>query len=256
MNSQVLALFDKVSDRYGEVPFFPPLGEALVEWVDPRDDAWIADLACGRGAIGLSGALRRRRARVVGCDLSSGMTTKSRAAGLRRVVRGDLTHLPLRNSSFDYAFLGFAVNFATDVDACILEVARILKPGGIVGVSTPATAPKGELPGYGDLIARFADFRLPGVWETHNVKTLVPQLTDAGFDSVRVTAVSVPVTYASPIDFWESEMSHGLRGFVESLPDHAADEFRATTIELARDAEHQDQLTIHRGARFMSARLR
>ena len=91
----------------------------------------VLDLACGSGRYGAIAAANGARS-VVGLDRSVAMLAR---AVLPLRVRGDLVRLPLRGASFDIVLSGLALGHATDLDGCMREVARILRPGGRLAYS-------------------------------------------------------------------------------------------------------------------------
>lgn len=92
----------------------------------------VADLGCGTGA--LTAALAPHVARVVGVDQSAAMlkAARARTATYRNVElrRGSLAELPIEDASCDAALLVLALSYVPDTAPVLLEMARILKPGG------------------------------------------------------------------------------------------------------------------------------
>jgi SAM-dependent methyltransferase len=86
----------------------------------------VLDLACGSGRYGTIAEAAGARS-VLGMDRSPAMLAR---APLSWRVRGDLTRLPLRDQSFDVVLSGLALGHATDLDACMREITRVLRPGG------------------------------------------------------------------------------------------------------------------------------
>ena len=93
----------------------------------PKLDACSAlDLACGSGRYSRVLA-ERGAAYIAALDFSAAMLHRV-TAGMP--VQGDLTALPFRDCSFDLVISGLALGHARDLDACMREIARVLKPGG------------------------------------------------------------------------------------------------------------------------------
>ena len=46
------------------------------------------------------------------------------------VLQADADHIPLQNESQDLVFCSHVLYFVSDLDQCVLEIARVLKPGG------------------------------------------------------------------------------------------------------------------------------
>lgn len=117
------------------------IDEAQVERVVlellPKEDVRdFVDVGTGTGRILELVASRAERA--VGIDLSREMLAVARAnierAGLRNVTvrHGDMYQLPWPASSFDAATIHQVLHFAADPPAAISEVARVLRPGGVL----------------------------------------------------------------------------------------------------------------------------
>ncbi|HEY6394215.1 MAG TPA: class I SAM-dependent methyltransferase [Candidatus Binataceae bacterium] len=110
-----------------------------------RKDATIVDLGCGRAnTLGFLHALRFTNLR--GVDLVVERYARLRQAMLmlrerttRRpfgLFRGDLTSTPLAPGSCDVAVSISTIEHGVDVERFLKEVARLLKPGGILFVTT------------------------------------------------------------------------------------------------------------------------
>ncbi len=134
------------SSRIGKLKARNSLLGALA--LKPADN--ILDVGCGRGLLLVGAALRATNGRAVGIDLWSQVDqlNNSKAATLRNaaaegvsarveVQDGDMRSLPFANSTFDAVVSSLAIhNLKTeaDRDLAILEIVRVLKPGGKVGI--------------------------------------------------------------------------------------------------------------------------
>jgi demethylmenaquinone methyltransferase/2-methoxy-6-polyprenyl-1,4-benzoquinol methylase len=108
----------------------------------------VLDLCCGTGDQAL--ALRRPGLEIVAADFCMPMLAlaapKFRAAGGRTpaILNADALALPFPDASFDAATVSFGLRNVADLDSALAELARILRPGGELGVlefTVPARQP-------------------------------------------------------------------------------------------------------------------
>ena len=97
------------------------------------DDRWtVGDLGCGTGQV--SESLAPFVTRVVAVDDSPAMlaAARKRLRGLENVeVRsGEVEALPIGDGELDAAVLFLVLHFLSEPDLSLVEVARVLKPGG------------------------------------------------------------------------------------------------------------------------------
>jgi SAM-dependent methyltransferase len=95
------------------------------------DLAGLEVLELGCGAAQWSIALEARGVRCVGLDLSLAQLRHARA-GMDRLVLASANATPLRAASFDVVFCDHGALSFCDPDVVIPEVARILRPGGLL----------------------------------------------------------------------------------------------------------------------------
>ncbi len=106
----------------------------LADLTQGRPGLRLVDCGCGTGH---NLRLLRPHGRSVGFDLSDAGPMRARAEGLT-VFRGDVTRIPLASSSFDVV-TSFDVLQCVEADvAAVREMARIVKPGGVVVVTLAA----------------------------------------------------------------------------------------------------------------------
>lgn len=117
----------------------------LVECLQGRDltgSAWI-DAGCGTGT--LSRLLAERGCRVLGVDAAAEMVEAAgqQASSLDGSLTvkfekvGTIARLPVMSSSCDGVLCSSVLEYVSDVDACLKEFARVLRPGGLLLVSVP-----------------------------------------------------------------------------------------------------------------------
>ena len=142
------SMFDDVSGRYDLLNQLMTLGqdgawrEAMWRGV-PEDARVVLDLCTGSG-VSLPGLQRPGRL-LLGMDVSFAMLEAARdrygAAGWGpRIVCADGFRLPLRDGSVDAITVAFGVRNLRPRTAALAELARVLRPGGVLAV-LEATAP-------------------------------------------------------------------------------------------------------------------
>jgi len=118
-----------------------PVRDAIVTGVAPAPDAEHLDIASGTGEPGLTIAAMAPDGHVVLSDLSIGMLDSAREAAAARGLanvefrEADASALPFDDASFDSVSCRFGFMFFPDLVAAAREVARVLRPGGVVSTS-------------------------------------------------------------------------------------------------------------------------
>src|SRR5262245_38037778 len=139
----VARAFDRASARYDEAAALQERvrGELLSRLdelkVAPQS---ILDLGAGTGHGARALKCRYPRAMVVAVDIAPGMLDRARRQSrwLRRFerVRADAYTLPFVDGAFDLVFSNLMLQWCDDLDAVFGEIARVLKPGGLLVFST------------------------------------------------------------------------------------------------------------------------
>jgi malonyl-CoA O-methyltransferase len=102
--------------------------------------ACILDLGAGTGHASRALKCRYPKSLTVAADIAPGMLMRAKAQSrwLRRFerVRADAYTLPFRDGAFDVVFSNLMLQWCDDLDAVFTEIARVLKPGGVLMFST------------------------------------------------------------------------------------------------------------------------
>ena len=114
------------------------VGESLAEAADVKSGERVLDVAAGNGNATLAAA--RRFARVTSTDYVPTLLErgKERAAAERLDVAfevADAEALPYPDESFDVALSTFGVMFAPEHARAASELARVVRPGGRIGMA-------------------------------------------------------------------------------------------------------------------------
>jgi SAM-dependent methyltransferase len=101
----------------------------------------IVDVGCGDGsATALVRGLNARNT-VIGVDWSATALAQARARGLLVVQGGvDTSGLPLPDGCADVVIMSELIEHLVDTDSAVDEVRRVLRPGGVLLLSTPNLA--------------------------------------------------------------------------------------------------------------------
>ena len=110
----------------------------------------VVDLGCGTGDMCELAAATG--ARVIGIDFAAQMLTHARARRVpAQLVRADAAELPLPSASATAVTSAFALRNFVSISAVVQEAARILRPGGRLGL-LEVDAPCGRLMRWGHTV--------------------------------------------------------------------------------------------------------
>lgn len=140
--------------------------------VGPDDE--VLDVACGTGNASIQAA--QAGAKVTGLDLTpelfDGARRRAAEAGVElELVEGDAEELPFDDASFDVVVSTFGCMFAPDHARAAAEIARVVRPGGRIGIA--AWSPDGSIGDFFKSLSALApppppDFQPPILWGTHD----------------------------------------------------------------------------------------
>jgi SAM-dependent methyltransferase len=116
---------------------------AVFEAVSECEPELVLEVGCGRGELAerMAGMLD---ARVVAVDQSERMVELTAARGVEAIV-ADAQDLPFRDGIFDCAVAAWMLYHVRDIDRTLLELRRVLRPGGRLVAATSSEQNLGEL---------------------------------------------------------------------------------------------------------------
>jgi ubiquinone/menaquinone biosynthesis methyltransferase len=140
------AIFDRVAPYYDTLNSVLSLGmdrrwrRRATKALGLRSGARVLDVATGTGALAAeivrstSGSVS-----VTACDVNERMLSVARRRRMRdgahvEYVNCDAAHLPFAPETFDAVTIAFAIDDMPDRDACVREMARVLRPGGTLAL--------------------------------------------------------------------------------------------------------------------------
>ena len=147
--SEIARFFDAMSGTRNAAILSNPIidyeqqvrARTVLAGLRPRAGETILDIGCGNARDILP--MLRDGAVIVGVDLSEGMIRQARAdlaaAGYRdvRLEVGDATALQFADGTFDKIVCSEVIEHIPDADKAMAEMHRVLRPGGILVLSTP-----------------------------------------------------------------------------------------------------------------------
>ena len=182
----------------------------FLRWLRPPPQARWLDVGCGTGilsriALGISAP-----AAVVGIDPTPAQVAHAAhhvADARARFEVADARALPFPDRSFDVAASALVLNFIPEPDQAVLEMARVVRRGGIVAAYVwdfeLELSPSGPLRKALAMMG-FDVPPLPGS-EGSNLQALAALFGQAGLAGIATTAIEVLVAFADFQDFWDSQ---------------------------------------------------
>lgn len=112
----------------------------IMEWIPPAAGTVLLDVPCGRGFYLHRYAYIEPKCTVVGAELDPAILERSRVAlaslGIP-LVNTSIGALPVRDGAFDAAICSEVLEHLDDDVAALIEVSRVLRPGGTVAITVP-----------------------------------------------------------------------------------------------------------------------
>lgn len=141
---QVEQMFDNISEDYDGLNRVISFGtdvrwrKKVIKQVCDTKPSTVLDIATGTGDLAIQFAKQLPNATITGLDLSEGMLKVARkkiiGTGLESnlvFVKGDSEELPFKDNSFQAITVSFGIRNFEDLEKGLLEIKRILAPGGI-----------------------------------------------------------------------------------------------------------------------------
>ena len=165
----------------------------------------LIDCGCGPGTITIDLAEFIKPGDVVGIDLDENQIKLAREHSLERKVSnvkfevGDIYKLPFPDNTFDAAFAHTVLQHLVDPVKVAIEIHRVLKPGGIIGVREEDTASfiiSPFTPKFDELMKLYVRTWKHNGGDPYFARRQRAVLNEAGF--VRVEATASAESYGTP----------------------------------------------------------
>jgi demethylmenaquinone methyltransferase/2-methoxy-6-polyprenyl-1,4-benzoquinol methylase len=159
----VQKMFNDISSRYDFLNHFLSLGidilwrKKFVRILSGYKPSRILDVATGTGDLAFC-ICSLRPDHVTGIDIAAGMLAIAKEKAIRKGLKdtvefleADAENIPFPEGSFDAVTVAFGVRNFADLEKGLLEMKRILRPGGVMMIlefSHPSRAPWKQLYSY------------------------------------------------------------------------------------------------------------
>ncbi len=232
---ELATYYDKISDyQYG-------LGLALIDMMNIKTGDSVLDIGCGTGRlalqvsgiVGLSGS-------VTGIDPSphrieiANTRLKSVQNVTFRIGQGENLG-DFQECTFDHAYYCAVFHWIEDKKSALREAYRVLKPGGLVGITSRRQGSTFSVKRIVDNVLEKYPEEIQtmkqnntGMWATR--KDLEALLTEAGFVDIKAKSMTVARYFQSPKDFFLFLRASSF-GLPSRVPERLRSEVRDVIIE-------------------------
>ena len=242
--------YGAAADHYTRdaLSFWDRFGSATVSRLPLAPGASVLDLCCGAGASAIPAAHAVGPAgRVLGIDAAAPMVELARAEAARQGLaniefrRGDATSTGLTDSSFDAVVCVFGVFFASDMAAFMREMWRLVRPGGVLAVTTWGTGLFEPANGHFWRCVGQVEPSLVRAFNPWDEITTPAALADlfshAGISDPAVEAARGQHQFEHPDSFWDIVLGSGYRATVNALSPAQGDRLRTGLLAELRSRE-------------------
>lgn len=214
----VHGVFSNVASKYDIMNDVMSVGihriwkDAMMDWLTPRGDQRLLDVAGGTGDVAFKFLRRAPGSEAVVCDMTESMLIEGRKRAeadslSERMdwVVGDAMALPFDDNSFDVYTISFGIRNVTRIPDALSEAFRVLRPGGRLMVLEFSQLPNPMLqkaydlysfnviPKMGQAIAGDADsyqYLVESIRQFPDQDKFASMIIDAGFSNVKYRNLS------------------------------------------------------------------
>ncbi|MFZ1810075.1 MAG: class I SAM-dependent methyltransferase [Candidatus Nitrotoga sp.] len=242
--------FNNAAEGYDKpaLRFFSAAAEHLADSMKFAGNEHVLDVATGTGSVALACAQRLSAGHVTAIDLSDGMLAQAKAKAQKQQLSNldflcmDIEASNFTADSFDAACCGFGIFFLPDMEAGFKTIAKLVKPGGAIGISSFTGALMEPLSQkfierilvYGITMPALSWKRLDSVEKIHTL------YQSAGLERLHTQTYQVGYHLAGFEEWWDILWYSGFRGLLSQLSSLELASFRQAhqeEVELLADEQ-------------------
>jgi ubiquinone/menaquinone biosynthesis C-methylase UbiE len=235
--------YGAAADHYGlgSLSFWDRFGAATVSRLPLAAGGRVLDLCCGAGASAIPSARAvGATGSVLGIDVAAPLLEMARARAAREGLanvefrHGDAVRTGLPDGSFDAVVCVFGVFFAPDMAAFLREMWRLVRPGGVLAVTTWGAGlfePANSLFWQAVREVEPSLFKAFNPWdEITTPGSLSDLFRSAGLPRPAVAAADGSHQMEHPDRFWHIVLGSGYRATVDALSPEQRDRVRERVL--------------------------
>ncbi len=198
------AAYERMMGRWSRL-----VGAQFLKWIDVAPGKRWLDVGCGNGAFTEDIVAMTRPSGIVGIDPAEAQISFARQRPALKDAEfhvGDAQSLPFKDDAFDAAVMALVIAFVPDPAKGAAELARVVKPGGVVA------SYMWDLPGFGvplsplykALVKLGNPAPQPPSAHASTLDAMQTMWIVAGLETVEITTFRIDTTFDDFTDFWES----------------------------------------------------
>lgn len=237
----VTASFDMASEGYdcAGLRFFADSASWLADVMNLKGNENVLDVAAGTGHAALALARKLNRGMVTGIDLSEKMLQKAwRKAlemNLRNVTfqRRDIEDMGFEENSFDACCCAFGLFFVPDMENGLRCISRILKPGGMLALTSFTSSLMMPLRGmFIERIKKYGVEEPKLSWMLMDCPEKISSLlTGAGYRDIHIQSKQMGYYLKDSREWWDVLWNSGYRGLLNRLSEKDLEQFMAEHLK-------------------------